>query len=108
MRGEVNRPATLIERQRSFRFSEIVAGTTPAPSDALLEALAQAMTAAGTEIDSYIPAGFTYLGQFVYHDLTHDVTDIGTPVTRRTNWPKREARARPQLGLWRRPGPSPR
>ena len=39
MRGEVNRPATLSERERSFRFSEIVAGTTPAPLDALLEAL---------------------------------------------------------------------
>jgi hypothetical protein len=83
MRGEVNRPATLSERERSFRFSEIVAGTTPAPSDALLEALAQAMTAAGTDIDSNIPAGFTYLGQFVDHDLTRDVTDrpFGTPLT---------------------------
>jgi hypothetical protein len=83
MRGEVKRPATLSERERSFRFSEIVAGTTPAPSDALLEALAQVMTAAGVDVDSHIPAGFTYLGQFVDHDLTRDVTNIpfGTPVT---------------------------
>ena len=83
MRGEVNRPATQSERERSFRFSEIVAGTTPAPSDALIEALAQVMTAAGADVDSHIPAGFTYLGQFVDHDLTRDVTNIpfGTPVT---------------------------
>jgi Animal haem peroxidase len=83
MRGEVNRPATQSERERSFRFSEIVAGTTPAPSDALIKALAQAMTAAGEDVDSHIPAGFTYLGQFVDHDLTRDVTNIpfGTPVT---------------------------
>lgn len=36
IRGEVNRPATPNEAQRSFRFSEIVSGTTPAPSDGLL------------------------------------------------------------------------
>jgi hypothetical protein len=83
MRGECRRPATLSERERSFRFSEIVAGSTPAPSDALLEALATAMTAAGNDSDSHIPAGFTYLGQFVDHDLTRDVTDVplGAPVT---------------------------
>jgi hypothetical protein len=83
MRGEVNRPATRSERQRSFRFSEIVSGSTPAPSDALLEALATAMTAAGADVDSDIPAGFTYLAQFVDHDLTRDKTDrpFNTPLT---------------------------
>jgi Animal haem peroxidase len=83
LRGEVNREATLSERERAFRFSEIVEGSTPAPSDALLEALATAMTADGADVDSHIPAGFTYLAQFVDHDLTRDVTDkpFGTPVT---------------------------
>ena len=88
MRGEGRRPATLSEKERSFRFSEIVAGTTPSPSAPLLEALARVMTAAGADVDSHLPAnripsGFTYLGQFVDHDLTRDVTNVpfGTPVT---------------------------
>ncbi len=83
MRGEVCRPPTRTERERSFRFSEIVGGTTPAPSDALLEALAATMTAETPDVDSNIPAGFTYLAQFVDHDLTRDRTDrpFNTPVT---------------------------
>jgi len=83
MRGEIRRAATPSERERSFRFSEIVSGTTPAPSDELIQALAETMTAAGPDIDSAIPSGFTYLGQFVDHDLTRDVTDkpFGTPLT---------------------------
>ena len=62
MRGEVARPATSSEKERAFRFSEIVGGSTPAPSDALLEALTGVMTAAGDVADSRIPSGFTYLG----------------------------------------------
>ena len=83
MRGEVYRDATKSEKERAFRFSEMVSGTTPAPSDELLEALATAMTAAAPDGDSHIPSGFTYLGQFVDHDLTRDVTDrpFNTPVT---------------------------
>ncbi|MBW4514489.1 MAG: hypothetical protein KME11_04625 [Timaviella obliquedivisa GSE-PSE-MK23-08B] len=83
LRGEVNRPATPSECERAFRFSEIVSGTTPAPSDELLEAIADVMTQDGDDIDSHIPAGFTYLAQFVDHDLTRDRTDVpfGTPVT---------------------------
>lgn len=82
LRGEVNRLATPSECERAFRFSEIVIGSTPAPSDALLEAIADVMTTAGDDIDSHIPAGFTYLAQFVDHDLTRDRTDVpfGTPV----------------------------
>jgi hypothetical protein len=37
--------------------------------------LAQAMVA-GAEVPSQIPAGFTYLGQFVDHDLTFDKTSV--------------------------------
>src|SRR3954468_22743096 len=83
MRGEVRRPATLSERTRAFRFSEIVSGSTPEPSDGLLEALAKAMTAADAGEGSEIPAGFTYLGQFVDHDLTLDATGkpLGTALT---------------------------
>jgi Animal haem peroxidase len=80
--GEVNRPATPSERERAFRFSQIVRGKSSTPSDALLAALAEIMTHAAPDIDSHIPAGFTYLGQFVDHDLTRDRTDVpfGTPV----------------------------
>jgi len=83
LRGEVNRLATPSECERAFRFSEIVGGSNPAPSDELLEALADVMTSAAPDIDSPIPAGFTYLAQFVDHDLTRDRTDVpfGTPVT---------------------------
>lgn len=83
LRGEINRPATQNEAERAFRFSEIVTGTTPVPSDELLLGLADAMTRAAPDIDGHIPAGFTYLGQFVDHDLTRDRTDVpfGTPVT---------------------------
>ena len=37
--------------------------------------LAQAMVS-GAEVPSQIPAGFTYLGQFVDHDLTFDKTSV--------------------------------
>ncbi len=82
MCGEVDRPATPAEEQRAFRFSRIVESGTPAPSDALLEALAGRMTQAAADVDSHIPAGFTYLGQFVDHDLTRDRTQVafGTAV----------------------------
>jgi hypothetical protein len=77
MCGEVDRPATPAEEQRAFRFSRIVESGSPAPSDALLEALADGMTRAAPDVDSAIPAGFTYLGQFVDHDLTRDRTQVG-------------------------------
>jgi hypothetical protein len=82
IRGEVNRPATANEAERAFRFSEIVAEKSPTPSNGLLTALAEAMTRQAPDTDSHIPAGFTYLGQFVDHDLTRDRTDIlfDTPV----------------------------
>ncbi len=37
--------------------------------------LAKAMTS-GEQVDGRIPAGFTYLGQFVDHDLTFDFTEV--------------------------------
>src|SRR5215218_343218 len=48
---------------------------------AIRKRLAQAMTAGGGT-DSGIPAGYTYLGQFIDHDLTFDKTDValGTDV----------------------------
>lgn len=41
------------------------------------------MVAQAPDVDGDVPAGFTYLGQFVDHDLTRDVTKVpfGTPLT---------------------------
>jgi Animal haem peroxidase len=62
------------EESRRFRFSRL--GPEGTGSDeATRTALAEAITAGGTQPDSTVPAGFTYLGQFVDHDLTLDRTD---------------------------------
>jgi hypothetical protein len=76
IRGDIRRPATTSEAQRSFRFSEIVHSNSAPPSDALIAALAEAMVVDHQGVDSLIPAGYTYLGQFVDHDLTRDRTDV--------------------------------
>jgi hypothetical protein len=72
------------EELRRFRFSRL------GPEGTLLDeptriALATAITAEGAQPDSAnptIPAGFTYLGQFVDHDLTMDrtATQLGDDV----------------------------
>lgn len=64
---------------RMFRFSRL--GPVGEPTDpALNQELARAMTAGNDDPDSTggdpIPAGFTYLGQFVDHDLTLDATAV--------------------------------
>jgi hypothetical protein len=72
---------------RRFRFSRLGPRGVPT-SSALNQILAQAMTA-GTSPDSGsdggepVQAGFTYLGQFVDHDLTGDRTavDLGADVS---------------------------
>lgn len=63
---------------RSFRFTRIFKLPPLVPDDKQLIALGQAITdetlspGAG---DSAIPAGFTYFGQFVDHDITFDRTE---------------------------------
>jgi hypothetical protein len=76
MVGAVDRPATPSERQTSFRFSQLVPRTAAPDSDELLRALAEAMVTDPPEQDGDVPAGFTYLGQFIDHDLTRDVTKV--------------------------------
>ncbi|WP_435155784.1 peroxidase family protein [Amycolatopsis sacchari] len=69
---------------RRFRFSRIdPTRKGPRLDSALLQELAKAMTARGDSPDGDIPAGFTYLGQFVDHDLTMDRTaaSLGEDVT---------------------------
>ncbi|WP_236788291.1 heme peroxidase family protein [Amycolatopsis sp. GM8] len=68
---------------RRFRFSRL-GNKGPQADNALLQELAKAMTApTQNEQDSEVPAGFTYLGQFVDHDLTLDrtATALGDDVT---------------------------
>ncbi|MCT7661390.1 peptidoglycan-binding protein [Mycobacterium deserti] len=67
---------------RQFRFSRI--GPQGAPTSAeLMSAVSEAITAVAPDSDGDIPAGFTYLGQFVDHDLTMDKTQaaLGSEVT---------------------------
>ncbi len=81
----VTLPASTLAELRKFRFSRM--GPKGKPLDEkLLIALAEAMTADSGQPDSTgptIPAGFTYLGQFVDHDLTLDKTarSLGENVT---------------------------
>jgi hypothetical protein len=56
----------------TFRFARIGPKGKKLP-DAILRKVAEAMTR-GANRDDNIPAGFTYLGQFVDHDLTFDKT----------------------------------
>ena len=77
--GICERPSTEASL-RKFRFSRLVPKGA-AIDPATLEKIATAMTAAPTEpatqpdsADPAVPAGFTYLGQFVDHDLTLDNT----------------------------------
>jgi hypothetical protein len=58
-----------------FRFSRVGPhGKGKQLSPQNLEKVARAMVSAGPRVDNKMPAGYTYLGQFVDHDLTADVT----------------------------------
>jgi len=58
-----------------FRFSRMgPKGTGKQLGDSTLKKLGQAMIGGGSH--GRLPAGYTYLGQFVDHDLTFDKTDV--------------------------------
>lgn len=58
-----------------FRFSRVgPRGRELRPG--LARKLANAMVVSGREREGDVPAGYTYLGQFIDHDLTMDVTDV--------------------------------
>ncbi|HVV10029.1 heme peroxidase family protein [Amycolatopsis sp.] len=77
--GEDGKPAhwwpSAIAEPRRFRFSRL-GDKGPQATNALLQELAKAMTARNDSPDGAVPAGFTYLGQFVDHDLTLDRTAV--------------------------------
>jgi Animal haem peroxidase len=58
----------------AFRFSRL-GPPSPVTAVTLRRKLATAMTS-GTRLAGRLPAGFTYLGQFIDHDLTFDVTEV--------------------------------
>ncbi|MEX0642061.1 MAG: heme peroxidase family protein [Pirellulales bacterium] len=67
--------ATVGSEEKPFRFCRMIGGLQPfRPEAAGLIQLGQAMseTQPDPALDSNIPAGFTYLGQFVDHDITSD------------------------------------
>ena len=75
--------------------------------DAKLQALAEAMLdpdpADGTLDNTNIPAGFTYLGQFIHHDITSDLTSLAEKErTLASLCPKRaeHEQARSQVSHW--------
>ncbi|WP_144184065.1 peroxidase family protein [Elioraea rosea] len=81
IRGDTTRKVTDAEKAGGFRFSEMVTRGAPPEKDALLRLIAPRMTTRQTQPDGAIPAGFTYLGQFIDHDLTRDPSKLtgGTP-----------------------------
>jgi heme peroxidase len=67
-----------------FRFSRIgPSGKGLQLGDVTRQKLAEAMTAGAKDPNGRIPSGFTYLGQFIDHDLTADRTNVmlGTDVS---------------------------
>jgi Animal haem peroxidase len=67
-----------------FRFSRMgPSGKGSQLGDTTRQKLAAAMTAGAKDPNGRIPAGFTYLGQFIDHDLTADKTNVmlGTDVS---------------------------
>jgi heme peroxidase len=59
----------------TFRFSRIAPGSDLQLDGQTRKALAEAMTVVGGH-ESDIPSGFTYLGQFIDHDLTFDRSTV--------------------------------
>jgi hypothetical protein len=70
------------EELRRFRFSRL-GPEGPLSDEPTRVALSAAITSAADQPDATVPAGFTYLGQFVDHDLTMDRTEaqLGEDVT---------------------------
>ncbi|SMD20857.1 peroxidase family protein [Lentzea albidocapillata] len=75
--GTITRQPSTAEELRRFRFSRL-GPKGPRTDEETRVALATAVTADVPQPDSAdpaVPAGFTYLGQFVDHDLTMDRTE---------------------------------
>lgn len=71
--GSVQQGYTTAEL-RKFRFSRIGPENKMPLGEKLLKAVAEAMVAKPVTPDSGVPAGYTFLAQFIAHDLTWDKT----------------------------------
>jgi hypothetical protein len=72
----LTRQPSTVEELRRFRFSRL-GPKGPQLDDDTRAALAVAITASATrQPDGTVPAGFTYLGQFIDHDLSMDATRV--------------------------------
>jgi hypothetical protein len=62
-----------------FRFTRLLDAQEDQPTEDALRALGGAMAADDTNMvpDSEIPAGYTYIGQFIAHEMTHNATRYG-------------------------------
>jgi hypothetical protein len=72
--------------EQLFRFSRILDGESESQlDDDVLLQLAAAMSVGGDSEGSDVPAGFTYLGQFIAHDLSFSEgrPELGVPLLRR-------------------------
>jgi Animal haem peroxidase len=72
--GQLSLAGSAADAAPAFRFSRI-GPRSPTVGTTLRRKLAEAMTT-GRRRDGTLPAGFTYLGQFIDHDLTFDVTEV--------------------------------
>lgn len=58
-----------------FRFGRIFHQLPPfRPADAALQLLGRAMTSTSARSEADLPAGYTYFGQFIDHDMSRDLT----------------------------------
>ena len=74
--------ASGLEESVEFRFSRFVPGLVGAPnSDDVLAQLAVAMLQKKGQFDTKMPAGYTYLGQFIDHDMTLDPSELDLATT---------------------------
>jgi hypothetical protein len=74
--------ATGLEESVEFRFSRFVPGLVGEPnSDELLSQVAVAMLQKRGATDATLPAGYTYLGQFIDHDMTLDPSELRLDTT---------------------------
>ncbi|RHW26433.1 heme peroxidase [Nocardioides immobilis] len=71
---ETHRAATAAEAAPPFRFSRV--GPRGKRLDAKVRSKVARAMSGGRQRDGRIPAGYTYLGQFVDHDLTFDATTV--------------------------------
>jgi hypothetical protein len=87
---DVSPSSARLARADHLPFGRLVAGLAPFQADpATLQALGAAMNDVGLAVpvpdgqpewnNPDIPAGYTYLGQFIDHDLTLDVTPLADP-----------------------------